>query len=59
MGVILHLLKLTGADTFEDNAQQVFLPYVLLHLKSLLEMKSYRVGISHAVLFFLFQRGDE
>ena len=28
MAIILHLLKLIGADTFEDNAQQVFLPYV-------------------------------
>ena len=28
MAVIVHLLKLIGADTFEDYAQQVFLPYV-------------------------------
>ena len=28
MGVIVHLLKLIGVDTIEDNAQQVFLPYV-------------------------------
>ena len=28
MGVIVHLLKLIGADTVKDNAQQVVLPYV-------------------------------
>ena len=38
MGVIVLLLKLIGADTFEDNAQQVFLPYVT-------SQKSFRIEV--------------
>ena len=36
VGVIVHLLKLIGADTFKDNAQHVFLPYVT-------SQKSFRI----------------
>ena len=38
MGIIVHLLKLIGVDTFEDNAQQVFLPYVT-------SQKSFRIEV--------------
>ena len=41
--IIVHLLKLIGADTFEDDAQQVLFRYVTS--QCLLELKSYGVKV--------------
>ena len=37
MAVIVHFLMIIGADTFEDNTQQVFLPYT--------SQKSFRIEV--------------
>ena len=39
--VIVHLLKSIGADTFEDDAQQVFHQYVTSQWSSRIEFKSF------------------
>ena len=52
---IVHLLKPIGADTFEDDAQQVF---DMSHHKGLLELKSKLWDISPTVLILLLQRGE-
>ena len=53
--VFVHLLKPIGADSLEDDAQQVFLQFIASQRYSRIEVIW---EISLAVLAFQFQRGE-
>ena len=53
--VFVDLLKPIGADSLEDDAQQVFLQFIASHRYSRIEVIW---DISLAVLTFQFQRGE-